>query len=96
MDIKALVEDYERNHESIICKLTHLVGIPMIALSILMLPFRPRRALKWFAIGWTLQFAGHAAEGQMPKFFEGKEYLLAGLVWWTQAVAAPAKSLLRR
>jgi uncharacterized membrane protein YGL010W len=94
--MKALLEDYERNQESTLCKLTHIVGTPLIALSIPMLLFRPKRALKWFAIGWTLQFAGHAVEGQPPKFFEGKEYLVAGLVWWTRVVAALAKSLLQR
>lgn len=86
-----LLREYERNHESGLCRTTHAVGIPLIALSIPMLPFRPRRALLWFALGWVLQFAGHAAEGRPPRFYEGKAYLLAGLVWWVRLVGAPSR-----
>jgi uncharacterized membrane protein YGL010W len=96
MDMRALLSDYEQNHESFACKVTHAVGIPLIALSIPMLLFRPRRALAIFGLGWALQFAGHAVEGKPPKFFEGKEYFLAGLVWWLQLASAPARFLARR
>ncbi len=82
MDMRALLEDYEQNHQTLACKATHAVGIPLIALSIPLLLFNRRRALSCFALGWVLQFAGHAAEGKRPKFFEGAEYLLAGFVWW--------------
>jgi uncharacterized membrane protein YGL010W len=93
MDMRALLENYEQNHESVACKATHAVGIPLIALSIPMLLVRPKRALAFFVAGWTLQFVGHAIEGKPPKFFEGKEYFLAGLVWWFRLVSAPARLL---
>lgn len=93
MDMDKLLADYETNHQSAICKATHAIGIPLIALSIPLLLFRPRRALAFFGLGWALQFVGHAVEGKPPKFFEGKEYFLAGLVWWLRLVANPLKSL---
>jgi uncharacterized membrane protein YGL010W len=93
MDMDALLENYEQNHESLACKATHAVGIPLIALSIPLLLFRPKRALAFFAVGWTLQFVGHAIEGKPPKFFEGKEYFLAGLIWWLRLVSSPARLL---
>lgn len=93
MDTRALLDDYEKNHESTLCKVTHAVGIPMIALSIPLLLVRPKRAVKFFIIGWILQFVGHAIEGKPPKFFEGKEYFLAGLLWWVRLVSAPLRAM---
>lgn len=93
MDMQALLDDYEQNHQSTLCKLTHAVGIPMIALSLPMLFIRWRRALLLFGSGWVLQFAGHAAEGKPPKFFEGSQYFLAGLLWWLRLATAPVRRL---
>ena len=89
MNLDQLLNEYEVNHQSAVCKAIHAVGIPLIAVSIPLLLFRPRRALVLFGLGWALQFAGHAAEGKPPKFFEGKEYFLAGLIWWLRLVANP-------
>lgn len=91
MDLKALLDDYEANHRSFACKASHAIGIPLIALSIPLLLVNRRRALLFFGLGWGFQFAGHAAEGKMPKFFEGPEYLLAGLLWWLRLVASPLR-----
>lgn len=96
MDMRALLADYEQNHQSLACKVSHAVGIPLILLSIPMVLVNWRRALRFFLLGWALQFAGHAAEGKRPKFFEGAEYLLAGVVWWLQLVTSPVRELVRR
>jgi uncharacterized membrane protein YGL010W len=96
MNMQDLLRNYEQNHESGLCKATRAIGIPLIALSIPLLFFKPLRALMWFAFGWILQFVGHAAEGKPPKFFEGKEYFLAGLVWWLQFASAPIRRLARQ
>ena len=96
MDMRALLADYEENHQSFACKASHAVGIPLIALSIPLLAVNRRRAVRFFVLGWALQFAGHAAEGKRPKFFEGAQYLLAGFVWWLQMVATPLRGLARR
>jgi uncharacterized membrane protein YGL010W len=93
MDMRALLADYEQNHQSQVCRITHLIGIPLIVTSIPLLFLTWKRALTLFAVGWLLQFAGHAAEGKRPKFFEGAQYLLAGVVWWVQIVTAPLRKL---
>lgn len=96
MDMRALLEEYELNHQTSACKATHAVGIPLIVLSVPLLFFNRRRALSFFALGWALQFVGHAMEGKRPKFFEGSEYLLAGLIWWLQLVGRQLSALSRR
>lgn len=96
MDLRTLLAEYEQNHQSAACKATHAAGIPLIALSIPLLLFNWRRAITFFTAGWALQFVGHALEGKRPKFFEGAEYLLAGLVWWLRFVSTPLRILARR
>jgi uncharacterized membrane protein YGL010W len=41
------------------CKVTHLFGVPMIALSLVMLLFDRKKAVMLFSLGWLLQFLGH-------------------------------------
>lgn len=92
MHMDKLLDDYDANHQSAVCKATHAIGIPLIALSVPLVFVRPRRALVFCGLGWALQFAGHAAEGRPPKFFEGKEYFLAGLIWWLRLIANPLRT----
>jgi uncharacterized membrane protein YGL010W len=89
MNMQELLAEYERNHESLLCKATHAVGIPLIVISLPLVLFKPKRALALFSLGWALQFVGHAIEGKPPKFFEGKQYFLAGLLWWLRLASAP-------
>ena len=51
--------EYRQQHRTIGCKVCHLIGVPMIAMSAVMLFFNPRRALKWFLGGCFFQLAGH-------------------------------------
>jgi uncharacterized membrane protein YGL010W len=53
------LEHYRSQHTTLGCKLTHMVGVPMIALSVPMLLISPRRAANLLAGGWALQFIGH-------------------------------------
>jgi uncharacterized membrane protein YGL010W len=41
------------------CKITHLFGVPMIALSLLIFFFDRKKAVMLFSFGWFLQFLGH-------------------------------------
>ncbi|MCC7528245.1 MAG: DUF962 domain-containing protein [Candidatus Melainabacteria bacterium] len=50
---------YKSQHTTLGCKVTHMIGVPMIALSVPMLLISPRRAANLFAGGWALQFIGH-------------------------------------
>ncbi len=60
-------EIYRQNHQTLGCRITHMFGIPMIALSIPVLPFAWQWALGLFVVGWILQFLGHFVfEGNKP------------------------------
>lgn len=82
------ISEYSKSHEHPINRLTHKFGIPMIALSILLIPgiFFIERfwiiPLALFIIGWVLQFIGHAFERKPPEFFRDWRFLFVGLRWW--------------
>lgn len=82
------IDDYSKSHQNEINQLTHKVGIPMIALSILILPLALfldgfwRISLTLFVIGWILQFVGHYFEGKPPEFLKDWRFLFVGLRWW--------------
>ncbi len=62
---------YASRHTTIGCKVTHMIGVPMIALSLPVLFFNRRGALTLFGAGWVLQFAGHLIfEKNSPVFLE--------------------------
>jgi uncharacterized membrane protein YGL010W len=50
---------YRDEHRTIGCRLTHMIGIPIIVSSLFLLVWNWRIGLAMFIIGWTLQFAGH-------------------------------------
>lgn len=82
------IAEYSESHQNKINKLTHQFGIPMIALSILLII--PsffigglwKIAVGLFVIGWILQFIGHYFEGKPPEFFKDWRFLFVGLRWW--------------
>ncbi len=82
------IEEYSHAHEHPINRLTHKFGIPMIALSLLLvIPsiFIGRLwiiALSLFIVGWILQFIGHYFEGKPPEFMKDWRFLFVGLRWW--------------
>lgn len=84
---------YEKSHQHPVNRLCHLVGIPLIALSVplfIVIPFIPDF---WpvpailFISGWVFQFAGHCFEGKSPEFFHDWRYLLVGLRWWITKIS---------
>ena|SRR5436190_4184132 len=86
------IEEYSHGHEHPINRLMHSFGIPMIALSILMVPFcffvggLWMWALGLFIVGWILQFIGHYFEGKPPEFFKDYRFLFVGLRWWFKKI----------
>ena len=86
---ESFVDNYKAKHQHPVNKLTHSLGIPMIAVSIPLVFFSWRWALGLFIIGWILQFVGHAVEGNRAAFFKNPLYLIVG-PWWLirRAVAA--------
>ena len=82
------INEYSKSHEHPINRLTHKIGIPMIAVSILLIPISLFITKFWmiplslFVIGWILQFIGHYFEGKPPEFFKDYRFLFVGLRWW--------------
>lgn len=90
------VAEYALSHQNAVNKVTHLFGIPMIALSIPMLILSPFVAGLWiwavglFVAGWILQFVGHAFEGKAPEFLKDWRFLFVGLRWWFAKIQGKA------
>jgi uncharacterized membrane protein YGL010W len=62
---------YRSQHRTTGCKVTHLVGVPMIAASIPLLLFSAKAASRFFVAGWALQLIGHYVyEKNKPVLFQ--------------------------
>ncbi len=86
------VAQYQTSHQNRINQITHMFGIPMIVLSIVLALASAvvgglfAWAAGLFIIGWALQFIGHAFEGKPPEFFSDWRFLLVGTRWWFKKV----------
>jgi len=90
------LQRYSRSHQHPVNRACHTLGIPMIAVSIIIgiasiwiqglwpLP------LALFIVGWILQFIGHWFEGKPPEFFSDWRFLFVGLSWWFEKVRGRA------
>ncbi|MAQ15463.1 MAG: permease [Sandaracinus sp.] len=92
--IEKMLADYERDHQHPMNKATHMVGIPMILLSLPLIFFVPPVGIGLFVLGWILQFIGHAFEGKPPSFFRDPTFLLVGATWygkrlWSKLIGQP-------
>jgi len=82
------INEYSQGHQNKWNQLTHKFGIPMIALSLLLvipslfIDGLWKIVLGLFVFGWILQFIGHAIERKPPEFFKDWRFLLVGLRWW--------------
>lgn len=82
------ISEYSKSHEHPINRLTHKIGIPMIAIAILLIPLAFfiegfwKIPLALFIIGWIFQFVGHGFERKPPEFFKDWRFLFVGLRWW--------------
>lgn len=86
------IEEYAEGHRHPVNRWTHTFGIPMIAVSVLLVPVSFfvgglwRVALGLFIFGWILQFVGHYFEGKPPEFFKDWRFLFVGLRWWFKKI----------
>ncbi len=90
------IGEYAKGHQNPVNKITHLFGIPMIAVAVPLFLVSPFVTGLWpwaaglFLAGWVLQFVGHAFEGKAPEFFKDWRFLLVGLRWWFAKVSGRA------
>ena len=86
------IAQYQTSHQNRWNQITHTFGIPMIVLSLLLLPVAIFLPVLWiwaaalFITGWALQFIGHAIEGKPPEFLSDWRFLLVGTRWWWKKV----------
>ena len=86
--IDSWIARYEKGHKDPLNRVCHTFGIPLIALSLVLLVFSPLLPGRWrlpagiFTAGWALQFIGHGFEGKRPEFLHDWRFLFVGLRWW--------------
>jgi uncharacterized membrane protein YGL010W len=86
------ISRYEQSHRHPVNRFCHLIGIPLIVLSLLVgavalfVDGLWTAAIALFVGGWILQFVGHAFERKPPEFFSDWRFLLVGLRWWSYKV----------
>jgi uncharacterized membrane protein YGL010W len=82
------IAQYASSHTHPVNRACHTIGIPMIAVSVLLaiasfvVGGLWRWALALFVIGWVLQFVGHYYEKKPPEFLQDWRFLFVGLRWW--------------
>ena len=90
------VAQYATSHQNPINRACHTFGIPMIVVSLLLVPVAWAGLVGWlipagiFIAGWALQFIGHAFEGKPPEFLKDWRFLFVGLRWWLAKVRGRA------
>ena len=90
------IDEYSRSHTHPVNRVCHTIGIPMIALSVLLfgvalfVPGLWPVPLALFVLGWALQFVGHWFEGRPPEFFRDWRFLLVGARWWLAKIRGRA------
>ena len=90
------IAQYSRSHQNGANRFCHTIGIPLILLSLLLIPFAYFIPGSWripaalFTSGWIFQFVGHAFEGKPPEFFHDWRFLLVGARWWLAKVRGRA------
>jgi uncharacterized membrane protein YGL010W len=86
------IAEYSESHEHPVNRLTHKIGIPLIALAVPLFPVAIFVKGFWivptalFLVGWIFQFVGHFFEGKPPEFFKDWRFLLVGLRWWLKKI----------
>jgi uncharacterized membrane protein YGL010W len=90
------ISQYAQSHQHPVNRFLHTLGIPLIAVSILLLVAAPfvqnlwKAAATMFVVGWVFQFAGHWVEGKPPEFFRDWRFLFVGLRWWSAKIRGRA------
>lgn len=84
------VDEYQKSHQNKWNQYCHMLGIPVVAVSIVLLLVSIFfhsvffLGLGLFVAGWFLQFLGHWFEGKPPEFVKDWRFLFIGLRWWLQ------------
>ncbi|KFZ40492.1 MULTISPECIES: Mpo1-like protein [Thermoactinomyces] len=91
MKVSEMLEKYRRDHQHPVNRGTHMIGIPMIIISLPLFFFHWKWALGLFVAGWMFQFIGHAFEGKKPTFFSNPLYLIIGPYYFLRKLLRKTK-----
>lgn len=82
-------DQYADSHRDPVNRVCHVIGIPLIVLSVVaavialtLAPWLLAWAIGGFLVGWIFQIAGHAVEGTPPEFLKDWRFLFVGVAWW--------------
>src|SRR5437764_13800018 len=81
------IAEYATAHTHPVNRVCHTIGIPMIAISVVLglasffVAGLWRWALALFVIGWIFQFVGHYYEKKPPEFFKDWRFLFVRVRW---------------
>ena len=90
------IREYAQSHQHPANRFCHTIGIPMIAVSLLVLaasllaPPLWKLAAALFVVGLIFQFVGHAYERKPPEFLKDWRFLFVGLRWWLKKLKGQA------
>jgi len=90
------IAQYSSSHQNAVNRLCHILGIPLIVVSIgvgvaaIFVHSLWMYAGGLFVFGWILQFVGHAFEGKPPEFLSDWRFLLVGVRWWVAKMRGQA------
>ena len=59
IDFEQALSEYKSQHQTAGCIVTHMFGVPMIAISFPLALINARKSLTCFVFGWALQLIGH-------------------------------------
>lgn len=90
------IGQYAQSHQNAVNRFCHTIGIPLIAVSIVLFIASPfvrnlwQVALLLFVVGWIFQFVGHWFEGKPSEFLRDWRFLFVGLRWWAAKIRGRA------
>jgi uncharacterized membrane protein YGL010W len=84
--IDEMLRAYKQDHTHPVNRASHMIGIPMIIVSLPLIFFVPPVGIALFVAGWIFQLIGHAFEGKAPSFFRDPRFLLVGATWFTTKI----------
>ncbi len=59
IEFEQALSEYKSQHQTAGCIITHMVGVPLLALSLPLALLNLRKSLACFVFGWALQLVGH-------------------------------------
>ena len=90
------IAEYGESHRHPVNRVCHTIGIPMIAVAVLLFAAALFVRALWapaallFLAGWTFQLVGHAFERKPPEFLKDWRFLFVGLRWWVAKLRGKA------